>query len=84
MSVAQRLIEQAATQSLLGIPLNNGAELFHGSDRCVYGFQTMADRSGFVQDAEAKGFDTDELDADAYPDTVPDTYPFLVIVWAGG
>ena len=92
MTKAQQLIEEryqrqlhedpdAAEFELLGVPMRNGTPLFAGDDRLVIGFTNLQDRSQFVQDAEAKGFSTDELDSDAYPTQIPDTYPFLVIVW---
>ena len=92
MSNAQQLIEQryqkliedespVADFELLGVPINNGTPLFSGPDRLVIGFMNMQDRSQFEQDASAKGFEIDQLDADAYPEQVPTTYPFLAIVW---
>lgn len=89
MTSARHLIENiinddqsmAADFELLGIPINNGTPLFTGADRLTIGFMNMQDRSQFVQDAEAKGFHIDEIDAAAYPAMIPDTYPFLAIVW---
>lgn len=83
MGSARRLIERVIEdpQSAAGNPNTKGVELYDGDDRCVYGFTTLADRSEFVQNAEAAGQETDEVDADAYAGMVPDTYPFLAIVW---
>jgi hypothetical protein len=83
---AQQLIESRYQEmidqvSISNIDMTNATPLFDGDDRCVIGFMNMQDRSHFVQDAEAKGLSTDELDADAYPEQVPQMYPFLVILW---